>query len=459
MAFKPIQKLDVSRTLTNGQSVKVGVLAQNRQGVFFQYNETYWHNYGNLSPFKLKPDNQLQIAPDKPHGGLHGVFADSLPDGWGLLLQDRVFRQQGILPAQVSAMDRLAFVGQSAIGALTYSPQSRYAKLNQENQGNPKHSGNKHKQKQITLAALGLQAQSLFDDSLDGDTDEVLAALVTAGSSGGARPKAQVYLNNDLSNCRMQAHQGDKAWLVKFTSKNLALGHEEGLCEAAYLTIAENAQLSPPQWQLLNAPVQSGASRWLAIKRFDWVDSSLETSQYQNGRLHMHSACGLLDADFRSPSLDYEDLIKASRILCKSPAAGQLQFRRAIFNLFACNQDDHSKNWAFLQDDTGSWQLAPFYDVTFSPTPYAEHSTSFAGFGKKPPLKAIQKLAAAAGFANWKLAQEKIKEIVEEISIFGKVAKSLGVKLKTINLIEKQLNQSWQNNRNLLAPENKLRNP
>lgn len=62
------------------------------------------------------------------------------------------------------------------------------------------------------------------------------------------------------------------------------------------------------------------------------------------GRLHMHSACGLLDADFR----DYIDLIKASRHLCKSPAAGQLQFRRAIFNLLASNQDDHSKNWAFF---------------------------------------------------------------------------------------------------------------
>lgn len=62
----------------------------------------------------------------------------------------------------------------------------------------------------------------------------------------------------------------------------------------------------------------------------------------------MHSACGLLNADYRAPSLDYLNLIKASRQLCRSPAAGQLQFRRAVFNLLACNQDDHSKNWAFF---------------------------------------------------------------------------------------------------------------
>ena len=38
----------------------------------------------------------MQLAPRHPHLGLHGVFADSLPDGWGLLLQDRFFRQQNL---------------------------------------------------------------------------------------------------------------------------------------------------------------------------------------------------------------------------------------------------------------------------------------------------------------------------------------------------------------------------
>ena len=64
-----------------------------------------------------------------------------------------------------------------------------------------------------------------------------------------------------------------------------------------------------------------------------------------------------------------------------------------MFNLFACNQDDHSKNWAFLQSDNGQWQPAPFYDATYSPHPFNEHATAFLGYGKQPPLKAIQKLA------------------------------------------------------------------
>ena len=431
MRFKPTQKLIVSRTLANGNAVLVGVLAQNHQGVFFQYDADYLNQFGNLSPFTLQATTALQVAPKQPHSGLHGLFTDSLPDGWGLLLQDRVFRQKGILPTQITAMDRLAFVGNRGMGALTFAPESEYQPPNVDD---------------IDLASLGLEAQALFD----GQTEDVLSALVAAGSSGGARPKAQLFFTPDNpQQCRTQAKPDDEAWLVKFTSQNLALGHEEGLCEASYLHLAKMANLHTPTWQLLNAPAKSGARAWLAVKRFDWLDNSNKEAN-KPGRLHMHSACGLLDADFRTPSLDYEDLIKASRQLCKSPTVGQLQFRRAIFNLFACNQDDHSKNWAFLQDDKGQWQPAPFYDATFSPHPFNEHSTAFIGHGKQPPLKVIQKLAGNAGFANWTLAQQHIQEIVDVISNFSDVAKDYGVQKNTIRAIEKTLDNCREDNKVLL---------
>ena len=416
MTFKPVRKLTVTRTLATGQAVTVGVLAQNRQGVFFQYDADYLGRFGNLSPFGLKATTELQLAPKRPHSGLHGLFGDSLPDGWGSLLQDRVFRQHGILPAQITAMDRLAFVGASGMGALSFSPTSEYRLAS---------TGD------IDLATLGMEAQAFFD----GQTEEVLADLVAAGSSGGARPKAQLYISPDEPDrCRTVARPGDEAWLVKFTSRNLPLGHEEGLCEAVYLHLAGKLGLEPPEWRLFEAPEQSGARAWLGVKRFDWVSHPQKA-----GRLHMHSACGLLDADFRTPSLDYEDLIKASRHLCRSPAVGKLQFRRAMFNLFACNQDDHSKNWAFLQDDAGEWVPAPFYDVTFSPHPYQEHATAYAGFGKNPPLKAIQVLAARAGYAKWEQAQHDIDEIVGVLADFSVVARELGVDGGVAKLISRQL--------------------
>lgn len=431
--FLPIQQLDVWRTLSDGENVHVGTLAQNQQAVYFQYADQYHSRFSNLSPFKLHWDKTLQAAPLRPHNGLHGTFADSLPDGWGLLLMDRVFRQYGIIPSNITAMDRLAFVGQSAIGALSYRPNSDYA---------PKETDTI-----FEIHQLGLQAQALFD----GQTEDILASLVTAGSSGGARPKAQLYFNQHDSNyCRTQAKADDEAWIVKFTSSQLALGHEEGLCEAVYLNLAKQAGLDTPEWRLLPAPKQSGASHWLALKRFDWVNHNGII-----GKQHMHSACGLLDADFRSPSLDYSDLIKASSMLCQSPVAGQIQFKRAIFNLFALNQDDHSKNWAFLhqadiKNPRGNWSLAPFYDVTFSPNPFSEHATAYLGYGKQPTLSVMQQLASTANYSHWKHAQQAIDEVVTAISHFNEVAQALGVSKQTINLIEKQLNRVYKDNANLL---------
>ena len=430
MSYEQVNKLEVWRTLSDGNSTVVGELAQNKQGVYFQYNNNYLEKFSSLSPFKLSFDSTVQLASKTPHHGLHGVFSDSLPDGWGLLLMDRVFKQAEILPAQVTAMDRLSFVSNRAMGALAYLPISDLYRQ-EDSQA-------------LTVAELGLQAQALFD----GQTTEVLQALVNAGSSGGARPKAQLYLkDSDQTYCSTKASEGGEAYLVKFTSSQLALGHEEGICEASYLSMAQLAGIEIPQWKLLDAPKNSGATKWLALKRFD----TILNKNGKEGRLHLHSACGLLDADYRMPSLDYEELIKASSLLCKSPAAGQTMFRRMIFNLFSLNQDDHSKNWAFLQNDKGEWRLAPFYDITFSPSPYNEHATAFAGFGKSPSLKVMQKLAMQANFSSWQQAQEVIEEVVEAMSSFKVTAGQLGVKAETIKLISKQLDSIYKENKALLT--------
>lgn len=223
------------------------------------------------------------------------------------------------------------------------------------------------------------------------------------------------------------------------------LGHDEGLCEAIYLTLADNAGLNPPQWHLFNIMTRYGQRSWLGLKRFDFV----KNINGKSGRLLMHSAGGLLDADFRLPSLDYEDLIRVNRTLCKSVQAGQLQFKRAIFNLLSSNQDGHSKNWAFLQSDDGQWQPAPFYDVTFNPNPMNEHTTSFGGYGKRPPLATIQKLANTAGYDNWEQAKIAIEEIADVISNFSETAKNFDVSKKTIQEVEEVLSQRLSDNQHL----------
>jgi serine/threonine-protein kinase HipA len=259
-----------------------------------------------------------------------------------------------------------------------------------------------------------------------------LQTLAQTGSAGGARPKAQVYLQEDKASS--VPRPGYQPWLVKFTAPSLPLGHEEGLCEAAYLTMAQCCHV--PSWQLTTTQIP-----WLALPRFDCSAT---------GRYHLHSLAGLLHADFRVPSLDYEDLIKATVLLCKNVQAGQTQFMRAIFNLFAVNQDDHAKNWAFLQDDQGLWTPAPFFDVTFSPSPYNEHMMSYAGYGAKPPRKAIEALAKQANFSSWEEIKETIEKIITAIQQWDSIALGLGIRAQTRKLITARLNQSYQENKHLL---------
>lgn len=422
----PVRQLDVQRRLSDGRQVLVGRLAQNRQGAYFQYDDVYQRHYHSLSPFHLPFDTRLHAAPPSPHNGLHGLFADSLPDGWGLMLMDRLFRQHGIPPHAVTPMDRLAFIGEHGMGALSYHPSSERFDADDVDHWS-------------RLSELGEQARRLFD----GQTDTVLASLAQAGSSGGARPKVQVYLlPGATEQASTRPRPGLEPWLVKFTSSALALGHEEGLCEAAYLTLAKQAGIETPDWQLITPTESSPSLAWLALRRFDCS---------HQGRYHMSSACGLLDADFRLPSLDYEDLIKAGQVLCGSPAVGRALFRRALFNLFACNQDDHSKNWAFLLQDDGQWRLSPGYDLTFSPSPYGEHATAFKGHGKTPPLKVVQALADQAGFTRWSEARQVIKEVVTAVHGWNDAANALGISSRVRKEIAQRLDVIQKANRSLWA--------
>ncbi|WGE31644.1 HipA N-terminal domain-containing protein [Actinobacillus genomosp. 2] len=128
----PTKQLTVYRTLMNGRKIRVGELAENKQGIFFAYDTNYLSDYPNLSPFKLEKNTALQLAPVSPHDGLHGVFADSLPDGWGLLLQDRFFEANQLNLYQISPLDRLAFVGDTGIGALSFEPVNHQFQYEEE---------------------------------------------------------------------------------------------------------------------------------------------------------------------------------------------------------------------------------------------------------------------------------------------------------------------------------------
>ncbi len=364
------------------------LLLKNRQ-IFFEYDADFIKTGLELSPFKLPLKSGVIESNDRTFEGLFGIFNDSLPDGWGRLLLDRKLMNAGLNPGTLSPLDRLCFVGTLGMGALSYEPE------------NP--SAISHITSDLDEIDSEIQA------TLDENDAYVEDLLVLGGSSAGARPK--VLLNIDGMD-----------WLIKFRSQ---LDPKDiSAIEYAYHLMAIDAGLIVPEAKLF--PSRKGLG-FFGVKRFDRNGDS---------RIHMHTVAGLLHADHREPSLDYESIMKATLYLTKDIRQCEIQFRNAVFNVLSHNRDDHSKNFSFLMDQRGNWTVSPAYDLTFSSGPAGEHSTMIMGEGKNPTKNHLLKLACTVG-----IKQDKALEIIDQVlaatQTWDTFATEVGVsKLQTKNIGE-----------------------
>ncbi|MEM6394768.1 MAG: type II toxin-antitoxin system HipA family toxin [Bacteroidota bacterium] len=390
------------------QPIAVGELVQQDRGpIYFRFYEDFLDSKLNISPFKLPHTPGLLQTNTQVFDGLFGLFADSLPDGWGKLLLDRALLSRGQNLADIDPITRLAYVGDSGMGALIYEPIADL-KLN--------------KNLRVELDELAAEAAAVLEEQGDADIDELLRL---GGSSAGARPKIVVNYNSEskeLSPGHLPPKTGYEPWLIKFN--NSQDGPDTALIEYAYAQIARQAGLEIAETRLFKG--KSGRL-YFGTKRFDRVGSK---------RLHLHSVAGMLHDNFRLSNLDYGHLMDAALKLENSLEAATSILRLAAFNVFACNRDDHSKNVSFLMNEKGIWRLAPAYDLTFSPSPHGHHSITVAGVGKNPGHKELLSLASTFGIDNAKEIIQEVEGAVNELPI---KLKELGVRQNSIKLITAQL--------------------
>ena len=386
------------------QEVAVGKLIFDPQGrTHLQLTQSFVDLQLSLSPFNIKPTTAVQTAPPHPFKGalmgLFGVFADSLPDGWGLLLMDRRLAQKGIRFNQITPLERLAYMGNRAMGALSYLPDT----------------GDKDQLGQLlSLNQVALDAQEIYQ----GSDKEVSQQLhLVGGSPGGARPKAIIGLNGSeaMAGCN-DLPPAFSHWLVKFPANKDE--YYDGVIEYLYAQMAKDAGINFGPTRLIEAQNNAG---FFAAKRFDRQTAT--DGSHHNKKVHMHTLAGLIDADFRMPDCDYEILLKATNMLTKNQQDGIEAFRRMVFNILCGNKDDHSKNFSYLMNDNGSWQLSPAYDITFNHGFNGHHSMSIAGFGQNIPLEAIQRVATQI---NLKPTQVKhiITQCADALSQWRHLAKA-----------------------------------
>jgi len=406
--FIPINELRVGLDFI-GEIISVGRLALKDYRIYFEYDQDFLGRGLEISPLKLPLNPGLHTFEYRPFEGLPGVFNDSLPDGWGRLLFDRYLRSQNMLSEDFSPLDRLAHIGVRGLGALVYEPDN--SKLEDG-------------QNEIDLDVLSQSTQEI----LDGETSEVLKELIDLnGSSAGARPKALIGLNkakDHIISGKFSLQDDYEHWLVKFA--NSTDGVDAGAIEYVYALMAKQAGVEMMPVHLFEATKGAG---YFATQRFDRIG---------NQRFHMHTAGGLLHSDFRTPSLDYEDLIALTGFLTKDIREVEKMYRLAVFNVLSHNRDDHGKNFSFLMDGMGRWKNSPAYDLTFSSGPGGQQSTMVMGDGQSPTIDHLVRLGLEAN-----LKRAEIDEIIDQtkhaLRQWETLATNHGVTKTNIKLIKSRI--------------------
>ena len=323
----------------------------------FQYSEEWIENGFPISPFSLPLKKQVFVPTKDYFDGLFGVFADSLPDNWGRLLLDRLLRAHKQNPDKLTVLDRLAIVGKSGMGALTYYPEKKI----DEQYGD------------VDLDELAEQCRKILNTEYSDRLDELYRL---GGTSGGARPKIMTTVDGE-------------EWIIKFPAH--VDGENAGKMEYDYSCCAKKCGIIMSETRLFPSENCEG---YFGIKRFDRISDKNGTK-----RIHMLTAAALLELDFQQPSLDYHSLMKLTKILTRDNEKDMREmFRRMCFNVLAHNRDDHSKNFTYLYDDEKDrWSLSPAYDLTYSNTYYGEHTTTVDGNGRNPGRKELLTVGIAAG--------------------------------------------------------------
>lgn len=409
-----------------GERWPLGTLADTGREILFEYSAQAVARGLQFSPLPqplpLAGAAAVTFRGESFFLGLPGFIADTLPDGWGMLLMDRALRQQGRDPRTVSVLERLAIVGERAMGALVFEPDDEGALPAEILQ-----------LKVLAREVIALQAD---DHAGQGKADAQLRHLMLLGGSPqGARPKVLVDFNTRTGqvSCGIPLKGRMTPWLVKFPA---ASEHRE-VCavEELYARVARAAPpggMDMPRSRYFDLGAQHSA---FGVERFDRI-----VRGQQILRVPIMSLSAYLETDHRLPALDYETVLLATLRITGDQRELLKAFERSVFNVLLHNRDDHARNFAFRLDEQGLWTLSPVFDLTFSFGPGGEHATSVAGHGKDITRAHLMQVAKAGGLTV-KVAERCIADSIATVQTMTRLARDFPIRRKTMNELLKSTAQ------------------
>ena len=393
-----------------GQSV--GYLVSKDNMVYFEYDSTFKAKQLEISPLKLstKETSVYTNTDDRYFNSLAGVFSDSLPDKFGNKIIDKYYEQKGLYDEKLNILQRLAYIGSNAMGALEYVPSVLTDEIKES----------------LEIRHLVEEARQVLQGNIQTTIPEIMEA---GASAGGARAKAVVQWNkesHDILSGRIEPKTGYEQYIIKFDGVSADKKSEDYTkIEYIYMRIAKLSDLNVAEVELM----QERDYAHLLVKRFDRVAEK---------KIHMHSLCGITHTDFNMSGLySYEEYLQTVKRVVNHYDALIDAYGHMVFNIISSNQDDHTKNFSFLMDESGEWNISPIYDLTYSHgTGYtAKHQMKVNGKQGDFILEDLLKVAQKAGIktSDAKLIIEHIQTIFYEN--FEKMAKELEVDEERIKRI------------------------
>lgn len=386
---------------------------------YFEYNREWIESGLDISPLDASiklPQNLRPIfgASEKIYQKLPPFLADSLPDAWGNALFEQWRLRQGIKPGEITPLDKLAFIGKRAMGALEFFPET----------------SNFDSKENLNLKALIDLAEQIYTQRenahIDSDQSLTMQALMAVGTSaGGRQPKAIIAINSETGEIRSGQVVGLKGFehcILKFGIKERSTAE----LEMTYYEMARKAGIKMTSCWLMDVE----GDKHFVTKRFD---------REGERKLHMQTLAALY------PEADsYERLLWVCRKMRLSELDSEEVFRRLVFNVLANNTDDHNKNFSFLMDEQGRWRLSPAYDLTYifntgGFLPETRHCLMIRGKFEGITKDEVMELAAENGIRK---AETIVNEVGKAVLEFRALAERNGVKEQWISAVENTLSEN-----------------
>lgn len=411
---------------------------ENRQFASFEFEPGFLRTGWDIAPMTmpLSQGRKIHSFPElrKARGeafdtfkGLPGLLADMLPDKYGNKLINAWLVQNGRPSDSLNPVELLCFIGKSGVGALEIKPPLR---------DEASKSSSLEIESLVGIANKILNSREDFQTDLSKEEESALADILKIGTSaGGARAKAVIAYNpktGEVKSGQVKAPAGFSYWLIKFDGvmdTQLGVSSGYGRVEMAYYLMAEAAEIQMSECRLLE---EKGRSHFMT-KRFDRT----ETGE----KVHMQSLFGLRHFDFNQVgAFGYEQVFETMRMLRLSYPEAEQMFLRMVFNVLARNCDDHTKNFAFLMDQTGKWSQSPAFDIchAFRPGSLWVSSQSLTVNGKREGITEADFLEVARQM-NIKKPKDKIEQVKAAVKRWNEFAEAVKVESKLRDSIRETL--------------------